>query len=682
MSLRGWSPGKEVLEPRGAWTAVAQKHAGNPQRASYCQNVRFYPGVVRTRPGTSLVPCSSPVGGQITKGLHIGNLSNAWRFFYLLGSKLRFGNLASNLLSCPTPFDYSNSVPTNVVPHPLFDPSGTLKLFNDAIAGTPYTITTAFFNNFAYIALADKSGNGCAPCVISDGSAVVDVAFSNYTQYRSGLYMGSGFGMTFTSLGAGNCTPGQASYAVVLQTGTGFLSAPMIMFAPSFGSPSKIQATVTIPASTSIYGSGRVFLLKTLASNTNQWYWIPNDANSGSIGSVPFTNTGGSPVTLTFVVNISDADMAASLDSANDQQFVLTQSRFPTLTGPFSPQFVVLYGKRMCYGVNNNLYVSDIANPQFVTEDRHIVQSPKQLKLGYAFGLSGSTDLYLTGAKWIGRVTDNGDVPSTWAPPILINDTIGAPFPGCVCARTAGNYAWIVSDSGVYLFDGTLGEKPVTYLVRDQWARVNWAAAYCIETEDDVLNRILYVAVPLDGATEVNAVFCIDYTYGLRFDTVDISLDLYAFDGVYSLATGPDELGTTRLWLGTASGNLLQMNETAIQDASGGITSIWESGLVRSPGDFASRMVRVGGLDVWARGNAGLQTNVYGPEKLRSVSPILLSSAGVPTGLSPAPGIMYQHKFDLSKIENYTVRFGATGLSSWFELSGFTVYSRPDLYNR
>jgi hypothetical protein len=40
---------------------------------------------------------------------------------------------------------------------------------------------------------------------------------------------------------------------------------------------------------------------------------------------------------------------------------------------------------------------------------------------------------------------------------------------------------------------------------------------------------------------------------------------------------------------------------------------------------------------------------------------------------------MYQHKFDFSKIENYSIRFA---VNTWFELSGFTVYSRPDLYNR
>lgn len=666
MSLRGWAPGKEILEPRGMWSAVAERRKGNPERASYCQNVRFAPGVVRSRPGTYSVTTVSPVVGKIVKGLAIGTLGSGFRYWYLLGTQIRCGLLQSGVIVAASPFDYSS-------------PAG---FFNDTLAGTPYTISVSIYNKLAYIAVSDKSGNGCAPCLISDGASVLDVAFSNVTQYRSGLQFGGGFGMTFTALGAGNCSPGAANYALVLQNGSGFLSAPIVQTAPSIGSASKIQASVTIPANTSLYGNATVYLLKTRVDNPNAWYWIPNDPITGSIGSIPFPPSSPSVQTLNFIINISDADMAADLDSANDQWFVLQQSQTPIFKGPFSPQFVQLYGKRMCYGVGNILYVSDISSPQTVTPDRHVVQSPKQLRLGYAFPLQGSTDLYVTGDRWLGRVTDNGDVPSTWAPPILISDTIGAPFPGCVCFRTAGGYAWIATKAGVFLFDGRLGVKPVTYLSQDQWARVNWAAAYAIETEDDIENRILYVAVPLDGATEVNGIFAIDYTNGVSFEQVDISLDLYQYDGAYSVAVGPDETGTGRLWIGSDRGNLLELYAAALQDVSGAITAIWESGFIRNPGDFASRMVRVGGIDVWARGNGGLTTTVYGPDKQVSVSPVLLSAAGVPSSLTPAPGIMYQHKFDLSKIENYTVRFASASLGIWFELSGLTVYSRPDLFNR
>jgi hypothetical protein len=59
-----------------------------------------------------------------------------------------------------------------------------------------------------------------------------------------------------------------------------------------------------------------------------------------------------------------------------------------------------------------------------------------------------------------------------------------------------------------------------------------------------------------------------------------------------------------------------------------------------------------------------------------------MSNSGVPMALSSDPGIMGQAKFDLSKVENYTVRFGTNAVNEWWELSGFTGYSRADLFNR
>lgn len=667
MSLRGWSPGKEVTGLRGMWSALAQKSAGDPARASYAQNIRFAPGVVRTRPGTVSVPATTPLFGLFAKGLSIGNLGAGWRFFFLIGSKLMYGALTAGGVSCPNPFDYNTrTIPT----YP------SVGLFGDTLAGTPYSISVALFNKYAYIAVRDKTGKGVAPCLISDGTNVVDVAFSAWTLYRSGLQAGGGIGsMTFTNIGAGRTTPGLTTYALVLQTSTGFLAHPIPQSGSNFASAGTIRAQITVPPGSSIDGTGTVYLLKNRVDNPNEWYWIPNDTISGTTGEVPYQAG-----TLTFTINLSDADLAASADSANDQWYNVTQSSFPTLSGPFLPSFVVLYGTRMCYGVDNNLYISDEDNPQSLALDRNLVETPKQLRLGYAFPLQGSTDLYMTGAKWLGRVTDNGDSPSTWAPPVLISETIGAPYPGCVCYRTAGNYAWLVTDAGVFLFNGTLGPVPITHLIQDQWARVNWAAAYAIETEDDIENRVLYVAVPIDGATEVNAIFCFDYTQGLGVQEMDISIDLYPV-GVYSVAMGPDTQGHNRVWLGADRGDFLMLDEAATSDVGsvGGITTIWESGLVRSPGDFASRMVRVGGMDLWARGGGGLITTLYGPDKIRSVSPMLLSAAGTPAYLTPAPGLMYQMKFDISQIENYSIRFW---VNTWLEISGFTVYSKPDLYNR
>jgi hypothetical protein len=113
------------------------------------------------------------------------------------------------------------------------------------------------------------------------------------------------------------------------------------------------------------------------------------------------------------------------------------------------------------------------------------------------------------------------------------------------------------------------------------------------------------------------------------------------------------------------------------------VASSLESGYVRGDGEFASKTIRVGGVDFWIRGSGGVPTvTVYGLDRTRSVSPTLLSPGLVPTvALDPAPGITYETRVDLSITENYTVRLDMPA-NGEMEISGFVGYAKPSAYNR
>ena len=335
-----------------------------------------------------------------------------------------------------------------------------------------------------------------------------------------------------------------------------------------------IPISVTLPGLTDGGGDSTLYLVMTRADNPNNWYWMPTDSQTGGIGSQPVPyNT---PVTLDFLANLSDGDMAASLDSANPQFLLLTQDG--SGNGPIVPSFVVTYGNRMCYGVSQTLYVSDIGEPEQITGDQHTVITPNKRAIGYAFPLPGSTDLFLTGDRWTSRVTDNGDVPATWAQPIQVSDALGAPFPCCVCWRTGGNHAWVVTEGGPYFFNGSYSDRPLSYLVSDQWRRVNWSAAYAIEMADDVTGLRLYIAVPLDGALEPTHMFVFDYTNGVNFDQVDISLDEFSRP-TFSSITVVKELAQDGmvLWIGpseAADGSGAYSFRVAVTDAVGASATV------------------------------------------------------------------------------------------------------------
>ena len=332
----------------------------------------------------------------------------------------------------------------------------------------------------------------------------------------------------------------------------------------------KISIDITIPAqadggSNPTGASATLFLIATRADNPNVWFFVPPAAGgNSSVEQWPVPNNAG--VTAHFVMDISDEDLAGYSDpisgpNANPDQFLIL-SQDAAGNGPFfkqdgswdHPLFIVTYGTRMCYGVNSTLWVSDKNNPQLLRAADSFVQMANQRRLKMAFPLPNSTDLYLTGDGWTARVTDNSDTPSTWAQPVMVSEAIGAPHPSCVCYRTGGNYAWVVNERGVDLFTGTYSDKPITYLVSDQWARVNWSRSDNIQIADDVAHNRLYVAVPLDGQTSANThCFVIDYTNGMTYNTCDITLDNYKL-GYFSAMGIVKEIETsvTNLWVASS----------------------------------------------------------------------------------------------------------------------------------
>lgn len=499
---------------------------------------------------------------------------------------------------------------------------------------------------------------------------------------------GSTFTLTDTN---GNVINSSGAYS-----GSGMLTNP-IQFTTTAGLR-QINISVTLPAQpdggTSANGGvqATLFLIATAANNPALWYFIPTDSQTGQIGEQPVPLN--MAITLNFVFSLSDFDINDTLAGDTAQANFLLLAQDASGNGPFNPNFVTAYGNRMCYGAGTTLYVSDQQAPQQIAADTNAVIMQNQRYVGGAFQLSGNTNLYLTGDRWTGYVTDNSDTPSTWPEPINVSDMLGAPFQNCICADTGGPYAWIVTESGPYMFDGTYGSSPLTYLVSGYdelqaptgWKRVNWNAAYAIQIKDDVSNLKLYVAVPLDGSTEPNYQFCIDYRMGTTFDTVDISLDVFT-PQLYSSIGIVQEIATglTNLWIGpAAAGDIARLDVTTHNDQGAAIDSFWESGLARG-NNITSQMVRVGGLVIWARGNApigSLAITLYGPDHQQSVACPLLSLQGVQAALVEQPGIQYQSKFDISKIEQYTVRFETNTIDCWFELSGFTAYERQDLFNR
>lgn len=646
MSTRGWTP-KTVENLRGMWSNVADVKRGNPSRATAAYNIRTSSGVAYSREGTSAVPGAASAGkvtglwNWLSPVLTSQNL-----VLYLDGTTIKRRRLSDNQVD---------------------------NLLTGVSARAP---SFADLGTRAYFCAYDTQDQGVIQCRIHDGlftsgTPDVDIAFRGPLSVTA---------FTAVDGGAGQCTQGTHRIGFVFQNRTGFAGKPSPVSAGVFAPASvtlnaglrTINVSVTLDTPTDAGGSAVLLPIMTRADNPDKWYFVP--ASGGFFApdpiGLPYNTLGW---TQAFTISISDEDLADAANSA-EEQF--------NLLGPFSPNFVAAYGKRMTYGADTKVYVSDIDDPQHVTPDLHAISLPSQRHVAFGFPLG--TAYYLTGDKWTGRTIDNGDLPSTWVQPSEISSVLGAPFPGCVEPKTAGTYVWIACESGVYVFNGAFPFRPITYLCGDIWKRVNWAAAYAIEIADDVIGLRCYVAVPLDGATECTHTLVIDYTNGLGYDSCDITLDNYTPATFSSIGLVKNTTtDRTELWIGPSSaGNIAFLDDTTRNDQGAAIHPVWESGYVRQGGELASETIRVGNADLWIRGSGTLIHSWRGLDGTPSITPTVMGNGCVITALSAAPGIELQAKGDLHPCENYTMRFETNAVGSWFSLSGLKAYSKPSLYSR
>lgn len=137
--------------------------------------------------------------------------------------------------------------------------------------------------------------------------------------------------------------------------------------------------------------------------------------------------------------------------------------------------------------------------------------------------------LYL--AKFVGTfaVEDNGNEPSTWKPTI-IDAVVGSyhhglsNFTETQSAPDTGDIILVASRSGLYLFDGVFRRPELSWKIQSLWDRINHDQFGRVTVSQDPWRHRIYLAVPLDGATDPTHVLVCDYTDGRTPEAVRWSI--------------------------------------------------------------------------------------------------------------------------------------------------------------
>ncbi len=398
-------------------------------------------------------------------------------------------------------------------------------------------------------------------------------------------------------------------------TSTGTTAPTLSSFAPvSFtAAGSKNLSWVLNPTAWPL-ASVACSIVMTAATNLNQYYIVP--------GSRKAVNPGGS-LSVTFTIDISDADLASQATDATPYLYWYTQN--PAGSGPISVRHIVLFGDRMAYlatvadnrgNTVDGLYVSERFNYSGITADQHLIQLPGQRPISTMFRMGSMC--YVAGPHELNSTSDNNDVPVTWPVPRLVDGRHGTLAIHGVEVSPSGNYAWLADQGGLYVFSGgPITDLPVSYRQTSDWDLINWEAAYCVRIKDDAATKRVYVMVPLSGATTPSHIMTWDYTDGISADAVRYSL--------WSLSTYPlgamelvrNDLGSQvsgdqkkiELWLGSTSANgfLRQLSNGAtnpFRDNNLAITSTYRTcpfpgrakggGLIQMHHGFAARITGAG----------------------------------------------------------------------------------------
>lgn len=625
---------KTISDFRGAWTIQDQVQQ-NASRASLCNNMQFSPSQVFTRDGF--------VAGFALGSGKIRTFYN-WLFLYLTTEY-------SRLVFLEAP-DKIRMLTINT--------GGFDDLYTQACAG----LSCVEAETRLYIGHYDSTGNRIAPMRIANllfvNAHLVDQAFPDAPNS-----VGS-FTYTEGSPSSGVVTAGYHQFCFRVETRSGFpgrISGSIGNFTASGGRTLQVSITLALGDDAAF-----VHLGMTTVDNIFQYWEIP-----GAL----LTAFNGVTHTYTFNVNIADEDLVVLPDSADltDYFNLLTLN-----TGAPAPSKVVAFGNRNVYLDNTKAFISDPYNLQWLLDPDNVVQVEGQRRLICAGSLGGT--LVLFGPDWtFTQDGDNATKPREWAPPKNISGQIGTMCVEGAIPNSGYQFLWVAHESGLYTFNGAYSAIPISYMFDPDWKRINWSAARSkLKMVDVAKQRTLYVLVPIDGATEANAVFRIDYSRARQDSSVDplqvdFSLDYFNnYSEIDSIGLIQDYTTKQTTFQRGMPNGVTQKQDPASKgvDVDQAIHSLYETGLNLTAAEQTREFMRFSGMHAQLAGNGQMQVTPYGlGSQVSSDDPVL------PIQLEASPNGDAESLWNMQS-ENQTIRMETTGLGEWFSLSKLKAYYKPE----
>lgn len=636
MLLRGYSL-RETADFRGPWTktSLVRNASLGARRGLSARNVMYVPGLVQTREGFGVKYASAKTWGMCH-----------W-----------FNEAINRLLILDDTQNIQNrDVIGGTITQLYFAPSNARGLYI-AEAGD-----RLFFGTFT-----ETPGQSNDRLMVWDPvSGALDAAFGGT----------SSLAPSYAEIGAGNLSSGGHIAGYIVETRSGFLGKanPQNGVGQYVGFPlnptgaNKLWRATLGPFNVPVDWV-KIHPVITTGQNIYKHFFTgdPIPVVGGAVGA-----------TYQWDLNESDASLEENARSADMHLDLYAQNTAGVV--PFAPTWLVSYGDRLVMfdGNAKQIFVSERFDYQTITQADHRLELPGN-RLPITGGQLRGT-FYVLGRNYTYAYEDNNGLPSTWRSPREVSSAIGTPAPYGIEWRTQGDYWWVASQVGLFLFNGGYTDKPISYYQEDWWGRINWAQAHRIKVRDWTERNMVLVAVPLNSATECSHILIWSYARGLSPEQVDFSIwDISNERTFGTIELFIDESKLPKLLIGpsAASSNILVNQGLGSLGTDEGvfIPSSYETGYLDARNIGGRKRVQIGALEMMAAGLGTMRRTLYGIDRVKSLqlADLVLTST--------TPGSVYRNQPYMID-ENFTLKIEMTApLAStqvgYFSLERLGLYVKP-----
>lgn len=547
----------------------------------------------------------------------------------------------------------------------ILDTDGSLW---DSLYGSPL-VTNATYKDFSAVNYLNRAYITFHDRVSGIPGAVIQVYQGEGpgTLRPAGGTPPSGFTLDVNmSTTSGNLGDGIYLVSVCFETDSGFITSPGPEVFGQVDSPGLLRMNVgNIPIGPEGTVARRLLVTKSIPRDI----WDNNQLGY-EFFFMPGGRIGDNTTVLITELNFFDDDLIDSADYLFD-----SRSTLPCGLG------LSIYGNRMSVwgipGFEHHVFFSKAIFIETFDETAGMLfLDPSDASTPITNTVDHETSLFIQTRDRTYVTVDNGDNPNTWKCDPL-DKAIGAEcfsVSKILDSRGTSVKRYFQGDrSGIYCYEGGgFQDPPFSTNITDLWARINKKEFNKVQLVDDPENKILYAAIPLEGAVECTHIVTGDYNnafnrYGQLVGSL-VRWNLWAFPWLVStIVIDTDQFATTVFKQAGFEGNIYQNDSELVLDDNTRITSYIQTHLNTTKGKFVNHF---GFLEARVEGVGGLNIILYGMNNVKIMNPPKWH-------LIPGPSLYYQKPINFVGPKMSVKLMANLNAGDKFTLFDLSVDSKP-----